>query len=176
MMGHVSTQFHVVFDDDFSTIDDIRLPGEMTGPGQWKDLCHASNDSCIEERHEIENLRPTFDPKDIFDGFYEPTAMADVGSTTTKVTFATPIATYKALEGAETEPSEGVSLLIPAQPPKILEPIHTRRSRRLPKPENRLIAGLLTMLVMPNNCNPLQPASAFSLAATPAIIFPTGKP
>jgi hypothetical protein len=34
MTGHVSAQFHVVFDHDFSTIDDIRLPGQMTEPSQ----------------------------------------------------------------------------------------------------------------------------------------------
>jgi hypothetical protein len=49
MTGHVSAQIHVVFDDDFSMINAICLPDKMTEPGQWKDLCHATNDSYIKE-------------------------------------------------------------------------------------------------------------------------------
>jgi hypothetical protein len=120
------TQFHVVFDGDFSVINGICLHCNMTDPGQWKDLCHASNDSFIEEWHKIKNLWPTFDPKELFDNLYDSeTAIADSGSESRKVTFATPIATYKAPEGAETVPSEGVSQPTPSQTPETLEPIHT---------------------------------------------------
>jgi hypothetical protein len=59
-----------------------------------------------------------------------------------------------------------VSPTVPPKPPKILELIHTRWSKRLPKPVNWLIAGLLALLVIPANCNPLQPIPVLSLAAT----------
>jgi hypothetical protein len=163
MTGHVSSQFHVVFDDDFSTIDDIRLPGEMTEPGKWKELCHASCDSFIDEKHEIEHLWPTLDPKDLFEDFYEESP-DDSETHVPKVKFAEPIATYEDTSKVS-ETSEGVSTVVPPKPPEILERIHTRRSKRLPKPINRLIAGLLALLVIPANCNPLQPLPAFSLAA-----------
>jgi hypothetical protein len=88
------------------------------------------------------------------------------------VTFATPILTYQNIDGAEAEASEGVPPTVPPKPPKILEQIHTRCSTRLPKPVNWLIAGLLTFLVIPANCNPLQLLlPMFSLAATMATKY-----
>jgi hypothetical protein len=68
MTGHVSAQFHVIFDDNFSTTDNIcLLPGQMTKQSQWKDLCNASTDSFVEEKQTmINNLWLTFDPKELF--------------------------------------------------------------------------------------------------------------
>jgi hypothetical protein len=57
----------------------------MAEPGQWKDLCQASNDSFIKECHGIENLWPTFDPKELLHNFYKPeTAFAEPGLASTK--------------------------------------------------------------------------------------------
>ena len=43
--GHVSPQYHVVFDDDFATVESLRLPGNHLDPTTWKHLCETSYES-----------------------------------------------------------------------------------------------------------------------------------
>jgi hypothetical protein len=63
MTGHVSAQFQVSFYDNFSTIDNICLPSQMTEPRHWKELCTSSVNSIIDEEQCIDNLSPDIQPK-----------------------------------------------------------------------------------------------------------------
>jgi hypothetical protein len=99
MTGHVLSQLHCVFDDAFLTIDNIFLPGQMTETSHWKDLCHSSTNYHINERHNIGSLCPTFNPKDLFNNYYQSSpAMSSKNSAV--VTFADPVAIIASLEGA----------------------------------------------------------------------------
>jgi hypothetical protein len=56
MTGHISAQFHIIFDDNFSTIDDICLPSQMTKPSHWKELCASPVNSIMDEEQRIDDL------------------------------------------------------------------------------------------------------------------------
>jgi hypothetical protein len=102
MTGHALAQFH----DNFSTINNICLPGQMTKRNQWKELCNASNKSFVKEKQTIDNLWPTFDPKELFVDYYNAPAAADNDAPPAcRVSFADPFATAIA-------PSEGVTTRI----------------------------------------------------------------
>jgi hypothetical protein len=173
---HVSAQFHILFNDDFSTIDDIHLPGQMTKPSQWKDLCNASNDSFVKEKKTIDNMWPTFDPKELFVDYYEPTVDSSDAPAAHRVMFDDQIATVAPSKGATMETSEGAVptpsdravFHPPKMLPEILQPIQTRQSCHVPKPVSRLVAGCLVMLVIPSQCNPILIPPLFALAATKA--------
>jgi hypothetical protein len=79
MTGQFLAQFHVVFDDNFSTIDDICLPGQMTKPSKWKELCTSSINSIIDEEQCIDNLWLTFDPKELFEDYDDGPAIRETG-------------------------------------------------------------------------------------------------
>jgi hypothetical protein len=60
----------------------------------------------VEEKHEIEHLWQTFDPKDLFEELYNPGENNDEPEPNlTKVTFAEPMATYESTNGARSETS-----------------------------------------------------------------------
>ena len=44
--GHVSPQFHVIFDDNFSTLTDLRQPGQPINPETWKELAEHAHSYC----------------------------------------------------------------------------------------------------------------------------------
>jgi hypothetical protein len=135
-----------------------------------KELCTSSVNSIIDEEQCIDNLWPTFNPKELFEDYYDgpvnsPSEKQDT-NTERRVNFADPIANVAAAKGAASEaaePSEGVDPIIsegaasltPPMLPKILQPIHNWRSRRLPKPVSRLVAACLALLVIPHHCNPI---------------------
>jgi hypothetical protein len=133
----------------------------MTKPSQWKDLCNASNDSFVKKKQTIDNMWPTFDPKELFVDYNKPSAYTSKATSAKQVTFADTIATVTPSEGATVEapegeddtPSKGAVFQTPAMPPEILQPIYTRPSWRIPKPVSRLISGCLVMLVFPHHCN-----------------------
>jgi hypothetical protein len=127
LMGHVSSQFHVVFHNEFTTVNNIHLPGQMTKPRHWKELAKVSNNSYINEKHGIKHLWPTFDPKELFVNYYDnktthPPPAEDPSEFQKSVAIAELIATVSPSEGAASEASEGAHPV----PPKVLQSIHTR--------------------------------------------------
>ncbi len=48
--GHVSPQFHIVFDDIFSTVSHMR---EQTIPPTWEDMCKNASESATEEAFDL---------------------------------------------------------------------------------------------------------------------------
>jgi hypothetical protein len=63
--GHVSPQYHVVFDDDFTTVESLRLPGHSVDPATWKQLCETSYESFADsERVEALNISELFTEPD----------------------------------------------------------------------------------------------------------------
>jgi hypothetical protein len=90
-----------MFYDDFSTIDNTRLPSQMTKPRNWKELCTSSANSIINEEQCIDNLWPTFDPKVMFEDYYKGIVDLPTNENSERrVTFMDPIATIAAAERA----------------------------------------------------------------------------
>jgi hypothetical protein len=131
-IGHVSAQFHVAYDKKFTTIDDICLPGHMTKPGNWKTLCEDSTDLHIEQRQNIDSLWHTFNFEEVLK-VKEPTELPAPLEDTPSITFADPVATVTAPEGA----SEGVNIYTALTPtlllPETLEHTNLWRSTSNPK-------------------------------------------
>jgi hypothetical protein len=111
--------------------------------------------------------------------YYKPSANDNAAPSAAhhQVTFADPIATVAPSKGAtlaippkgdDATSFAGAVLPIPAMPPKILLPIHTHRSRRIPKPISKLSVGCLALLVLPNHYKPTALPPLHSFAAIKA--------
>lgn len=138
--GLVSPQYHVVFDDTFSTVDYIRSAKE---PSNWEKLCkyHTENysiDEQLQDQPESELQRETFD-------WLGPPAPESEDATLDNPPPTTPVGTaagdsshLQSANGNDTEVSEGAlednDSSTPASPP---EDHGLRRSGRARKPPDR---------------------------------------
>ena len=105
--GHVSPQYHVVFDDTFSTASNLR---DGTAPKNWKDLVESSSYLSTDEDYNLADtwLRETTtdaDDPNLFKNMIQGQPNAG-----TQVT-ASEGAMSKVSEGGECSPSEGENVL-----------------------------------------------------------------
>jgi hypothetical protein len=72
--GHISPQFHVVFDDDFTTVKYLR---KMTVPPHWAELVRSSAEIQLYTKHQATTWQslPELD-KEVGDFSYEQTVTA----------------------------------------------------------------------------------------------------
>ena len=78
--GHVSPQFHVVFDDEFSTVENLRNGSE---PVNWKNLFESSREMATDEKYELAqqwNTSRNLKTSDKTSGIHDPTMSTTVGS------------------------------------------------------------------------------------------------
>jgi hypothetical protein len=119
----------------------------MTEPNHWEDLCQSSTDSHIEEQHKIDSLWPTFEPKDLFQDYYQSSPAKSTKKNSPSVSFADPVATIVFSEGAILAKSEGANQIVakeespapPSMPPEILQPIHTQNLSAFREPSINLL-------------------------------------
>ena len=51
--GHVSLQYHVVFDDNFTTVQHMK---DGTLPPTWQDMCQQSSESATDEAFDLVDI------------------------------------------------------------------------------------------------------------------------
>ena len=148
--GHVSPQYHVVFDDDFTTVEAIAQDSE---PNNWQFLCKAQLE--FNDAHEVENCDLWhFDANDSVDVDIDINEMASPIPLPSDSSSSTP-----------TEASEGDSSAPPSQSSSTSEGVHSndssaehvvnlheaghRRSSRLKSNRSKIAAALICILFLP---------------------------
>jgi hypothetical protein len=106
--GHVSPQFHVVFDNDFTTVSYLR---SSQGPPLWADLVHASTKLHVYTKRQVDTWQslPELTPE-ISDFLSEQTEIPNIelGTSTNKA----PASSLKGSEGVlDASMSEHTSVL-----------------------------------------------------------------
>ena len=165
--GHISPQFHVVFDDDFTTVEALAADSE---PDNWTFLCKAQSE--LDAAHEVDNS-----------GVWhlDPAASTSFDLNINEMASSTPIPSTSASEGvsassssaskgestlsssasegastsnaSSTQSSEGTPTSSTADPSSSsFVDLHTaghRRSSRLRANKTRLTAALISLLFLP---------------------------
>ena len=138
--GHVSPQYHVIFDDTFSTLDCIRSEQQ---PSNWVDLAKYHYQSFIDTPHSPNLLEEWTVSQPIFDGSAHPSSLDHDGDV------ASVSSASLNLPPSVSEVDPGPATIIPAPNTASLEepsPSHEqsprpplRRSTRLRCPTQRLV-------------------------------------
>ena len=145
---HVSPQYHVVFDDTFSTVPFLRA-GEV--PPHWKDLVANSSESVTNEKFELANIWAAEDNEDTPDDkedislsisrSFDPISQDEVrGSQPPEGDNPSSSSNVEASEGDKSPPDS--PLFMPEMPD--LDAITLRRSSRVRRPSRKAL-GLVTM-------------------------------